>query len=294
MEINARKTKIPLILFLLLISCTGCADKRITVYYTDNVNEYTLRNTYENESDSSIASTETLVNYDSNYASMNDYYSALADNAVSEGRNVVYLTFDDGSSVLTSKVLDILEQYNVKATFFVVGKFSSSDVNAKECYLDILKRGHSLGIHSYTHSRTDIYASLEAFSYDCSKMRDYVYNLTGYTPWLYRFPGGSTSIYADEKMKTQYIPYIESIGMVYYDWNVSSGDGSSDTTAEQIYNNVIQGVSENSVSVVLCHDGIGRENTLTALPKILDTLINDMNCLIIPITENTVPVQFQL
>ena len=223
-----------------------------------------------------------------------EYYSGLVEQAKAEGRKVVYLTFDDGSSGLTPTVLDILDEYNVKATFFVVGAYSGSEENAKTEYNDIINRGHTLGIHSYTHSRAEMYASLEAFSKECDNMYDYVVRLTGYTPFLWRFPGGSATRYADSKLKTEYVPYIENKGLTYYDWNVSSGDGSSKTTTDMIYNNVINGVKTKSVSVVLMHDGSGHEKTVAALPRILDTLINELNCLIVPITESTIPVQYNL
>lgn len=223
-----------------------------------------------------------------------EYYSTLVDEAVANGRKIVYLTFDDGSGTLTPTVLDILDEYNVKATFFVVGAYSPSEEYAKTEYNDIINRGHTLGIHSFTHSRADIYSSLEAFSTDCDLMMEYVINLTGYTPFLWRFPGGSATMYADSRMQTEYIPYIENKGLTYYDWNVSSGDGNESITRDNIYNNVINGVKKKDISVVLMHDGKGHDETVAALPNILNTLINELNCLVVPITESTIPVQSQL
>ena len=235
--------------------------------------------------------TETPTEPPSNTNERDLYYSELVNQAIAENRKVVYLTFDDGSSTLTPSVLNILDEYGVHATFFVVGAHSLGDENAQTMYNEIINRGHSLGIHSFTHNRADIYASLEAFSEDCNKMYDYVIKLTGYTPFLWRFPGGSATMYADHRMQTEYIPYVESKGLTYYDWNVSSGDGSRDACSTDIYNNVINGVMKRNVSVVLLHDGSGHEDTINALPDILDTLINELNCLVVPITESTTPVQ---
>lgn len=219
------------------------------------------------------------------------YYCELVNQAINNGKKVVYLTFDDGSGTLTPSVLNILDEHNVKATFFVVGQYSISDDNARTVYNDIITRGHTLGIHSYTHDRANIYSSLEAFSQDCDKMYNYVIELTGYTPFLWRFPGGSATMFADSRMKTEYIPYVTNKGLIYYDWNVSSGDGSGNISANDIYTNVINGVNKNSISVVLLHDGYGHEETIIALPNILNTLINEMNCLVVPITESTPPIQ---
>ena len=204
---------------------------------------------------------------------------------------IVYLTFDDGSGTLTPTVLDTLDKYGVKATFFVVAEYSPSKDFAKEQYNAILAKDHTLGIHSYTHSRANIYQSLDAFKEDIDSVYNYVYELTGFKPYVSRFPGGSSTSFADERMKTEYIPYVKSKGLIYYDWNVSSGDGNGSITSEQVYNNVINGVRNKDVSVVLMHDGSGHEATVEALPRILDMLINEMNCVILPITQSTTPVQ---
>ena len=218
-------------------------------------------------------------------------YNQIAINAKENGQKIVYLTFDDGSGTLTPAVLDTLDKYGVKATFFVVAEYSPSKDFAKEQYNAILAKDHTLGIHSYTHSRANIYQSLDTFKEDIDSVYNYVYELTGFKPYVSRFPGGSSTSFADERMKTEYIHYVKSKGLIYYDWNVSSGDGNGSITSEQVYNNVINGVRNKDVSVVLMHDGSGHEATVEALPRILDTLINEMNCVILPITQSTTPVQ---
>ena len=218
-------------------------------------------------------------------------YNQIAINAKENGQKIVYLTFDDGSGTLTPAVLDTLDKSGVKATFFVVAEYSPSKDFAKEQYNAIIAKDHTLGIHSYTHSRANIYQSLDAFKEDIDSVYNYVYELTGFKPYVSRFPGGSSTSFADERMKTEYIPYVKSKGLIYYDWNVSSGDGNGSITSEQVYNNVINGVRNKDVSVVLMHDGSGHEATVEALPRILDTLINEMNCVILPITQSTTPVQ---
>ena len=261
--------------------------------FTTQENTTTEENTTTQENTTTEENTTTQEATYSGDMARDEYYASLVEQARADNRKVVYLTFDDGSGMLTPTVLDILDEYGVKATFFVVGAYSSNEDYARTEYNDIINRGHTLGIHSFTHARADIYASLEAFSKDCDRMMNYVRELTGYTPFLWRFPGGSSTMYADSRMKTEYIPYVESKGLTYYDWNVSSGDGSGLTAANQIYNNVINGVKNKDVSVVLMHDGNGHEETIAALRDILNTLINELDCLIVPITESTSPVHAQ-
>ena len=229
----------------------------------------------------------TYEEYD---AARDAYYANQVSIALSEGRQVVYLTFDDGSSTLTPTVLDTLDSYGVNATFFVVGAYCDRSY-AETMYPEIMKRGNSLGFHTYTHSRANIYASFEAFQSDVDTMYQYVYEITGTYPYLFRFPGGTSTSFCDlTVMLEQNIPYITSLGCTYYDWNVSAGDSGSDDQ-DKLYNAVITGITGKSESVVLMHDGAGHDATVAMLPRLLDTLINDMNCLVVPITRSTTPVQ---
>ncbi|MGN0375990.1 MAG: polysaccharide deacetylase family protein [Butyrivibrio sp.] len=299
--------RIYLLLLLLIMLFTGCSQTESTYRTRESVIETenstnrennTSEETFTTEENTTTeeSTTEESTTQEETYSedkARDEYYASLVEQARADKRKVVYLTFDDGPGMLTPTVLDILDEYGVKATFFVVGAYSSNEDYARTEYNDIINRGHTLGIHSFTHARADIYASLEAFSKDCDRMMNYVRELTGYTPFLWRFPGGSSTMYADSRMKTEYIPYVESKGLTYYDWNVSSGDGNGATTANQIYNNVINGVKNKDVSVVLMHDGNGHEETIAALRDILNTLINELDCLIVPITESTSPVHSQ-
>ena len=105
-----------------------------------------------------------------------------------EGLKKVYLTFDDGPSIYTKDILDVLKRYNVKATFFVTGMNSAQ---YSDYYQKILDDGHSLGIHTYSHVYNDVYKSLDSFVEDFNKMRNLIYEQTGEEITLYRFPGGS-------------------------------------------------------------------------------------------------------
>lgn len=197
----------------------------------------------------------------------------------------VYLTFDDGPSNLTPKVLDLLDQYNAKATFFVV-----YNEEYTEYLSEIVKRGHTLALHSYSHDYNKIYASVDAFLSDFSKVYDWVYEETGQRPTLFRFPGGSTN--GKKAVTTEIIKEMQRRGFIYYDWNVSSGDGSNLTTAENIIDNISSTISYHDFPVVLMHDGSGKNATLSALPAVLEKL-SDMGYSFHRLDETMTPVQYR-
>lgn len=181
---------------------------------------------------------------------------------------VVYLTFDDGPSNLTLPLLDVLDRYHVKATFFLVGKTDSQDLKAMKAIVD---RGHGIGVHSYTHNLPQIYANPAAFLDDFKKMHDLIQTTTGVDTRIYRFAGGSVNSYNRTDAKA-IITEMNRRGYLYYDWNVSSEDAVRGTSASQIYNNVIRGVHAHSHSMVLCHNTSAKGKTLAEIPKILETL----------------------
>ncbi len=184
-----------------------------------------------------------------------------------DSEKIAYLTFDDGPSSLTPKVLDLLDEYNAKATFFVVCKNNEE----YDKYLpEIVKRGHTLALHSYSHSYGQIYASKDAFLSDFEKVYDWVVENTGYTPSLFRFPGGSNN--GSSYVVTEIIDELERRGFQYFDWNVSSGDGSNLTTRENIIDNICNNIGNAEHPVVLMHDGSGKNATIAALPTVLKRL----------------------
>lgn len=164
---------------------------------------------------------------------------------------VIYLTFDDGPSKYTLELLEILDKYNVKATFFVVG-------TAGVGYLDeIVDAGHAIAIHSTTHDYETIYASKEAFFDDLLNMQQVIYDRTGVWTTLMRFPGGSSNVVSKKYcpgIMTELTKAVEAQGFQYFDWNVDSRDASDAKTEDDVFNNVVNGVKNRKVSVVLQHD----------------------------------------
>lgn len=171
--------------------------------------------------------------------------------SIEANQKVIYLTFDDGPGKYTEKLLNILDKYNVKATFFVV--------NGK--YNDLIKKeydaGHSVAIHSYTHDYSKIYSSKNAYYEDLNKMREVIYNQTGVYTELVRFPGGGSNTVSRKYcngIMSELTKSIENDGYVYFDWNVSSGDAGETTSTDKVVSNVINGIKGKNVAVVLQHD----------------------------------------
>lgn len=160
---------------------------------------------------------------------------------------VIYLTFDDGPCAYTARLLDILAKYNVKATFFVTNQSRSYVYLIK----DIVEQGHAIGIHTYTHNYSTIYASKEQFFEDFYAIRQLIYDKSGVWTTLHRFPGGSGGT---KPIKKELIAALTSMGYQYFDWNVDSGDSLGNKTTEAVVNAVINGIKNKNVACVLQHD----------------------------------------
>ena len=209
-------------------------------------------------------------------------------NPVKSSGKKVYLTFDDGPSSNTDQILDILKDYDVKATFFVVGKTDERSVKA---YQRIVEEGHTLAMHSYSHKYDEIYESKEAFARDLNSLQEYLYETTGVWPRIYRFPGGSSNTVSKVDMQ-ELIEYLTDIGITYFDWNVASGDAVSRTLpAETIVNNCLSGIEKQKESVILMHDASNKGTTIEALPQIIEAIQEQGDAELLPITDETVPVQ---
>ena len=171
----------------------------------------------------------------------------------SSGNKVVYLTFDDGPGAHTQQLLDILDKYNVKVTFFVTNVNSGyENMIAKEA-----AAGHTVAIHSASHDYKKIYSSVDAYFADLNEMSNIIYAQTGQRPKLIRFPGGSSntvSLKYCSGIMTTLTKAVTDQGYKYFDWNVSSGDADGTTSTEEVYQNVVNGMKIHNVSVVLQHD----------------------------------------
>lgn len=187
-----------------------------------------------------------------------------ADNGV----KVAYLTFDDGpSSKVTPKVLKILDDYNIKATFFILGK-------SLEYHKDMLKviyeKGHAIGNHSYTHDYKKIYASVEAFKEDMMQNDRLIKEVLGpdFSTSLLRCPGGCFG----KKMEKFKLAAAE-IGYTSYDWNCLNGDAEGRLfPKEHLIQKVKATANLNKNLIILMHDTDAKTTTPEALPEIIEYL----------------------
>lgn len=220
-----------------------------------------------------------------------DIYPDMMVNAPAESDYVrelgtVYLTFDDGPSDNTYSILSYLEQYNVKATFFVVPNRSEG------CYAKlkaIAAAGHSIGVHSASHVYKDIYSSVEAYLDDFHEAWDIIYDATGIKTEIFRFPGGSVNDFNTET-RDKIIQEMTRRGFRYYDWNVESGDVDGATWTD-MYNSIPSDIANCYRSIVLMHDSNSTPNTVLVLGDVLHVLVSD-GYKFDKINNDTRPVQF--
>ncbi len=181
----------------------------------------------------------------------------------------------------------ILEKYQVKATFLLTGR---EDEESLRLYQEIHKRGHTVGMHSYTHKYHEIYASTEAFEQDLEQIQGRIFETLGFTCSLYRFPGGSSNQVSELDMQ-EFIRVLNDRKITYFDWNAECGDASSQSyKVKELVDNVMKDVVKYHTSVVLLHDADNKRNTVKALPKMIERLL-DMDAQILPIEEDTTLVQ---
>lgn len=189
-------------------------------------------------------------------------------NTEKSDEKVMYLTFDDGPSANTQKILDILDKYNCKATFFVIGQEPEYFPMIAEAY----HRGHTIGLHSMSHDYEDVYASTDAYFEDLGEIGQVVKDQIGYVPCFTRFPGGSSNTVSQkysEGIMTQLTEMVPERGYQYYDWNLDSGDGASAS-----YETMLEQTNESDPQytnyILLCHDAAAKTTTVDALPAIIE------------------------
>lgn len=228
-----------------------------------------------------------------NYTILKDQYAVLEKTkAQQKNAKVVYLTFDDGPSENTVKILDILDSYNIKATFFIIGKEGGY---AAEICRRLVSNGHSVGNHTYSHEYHDIYSNADSFWEEYQKNDDIFFEITGKHMNIMRFPGGSNNTVSERycrgimKVLTK---QAKEKGIVYFDWNVSSLDAEKLVQNKNvIVNAVLSGVKENKSSIVLMHDNKTKTTTVEALPIIIEEL-KKQGCIFKTLDENVEPIQF--
>ncbi len=253
----------------------NCDDSpNVEIYNTVNTNivgnykvTYTATDKYENKS----SVTRNVVVYEEG------------------GEGVVYLTFDDGpsGSGSTEKILNILKQENVKATFFVTS--NGPDYLIKREF----DEGHTIALHTSTHDYGKVYSSVDAYFADLNAVRDRVQRITGQQVNIIRFPGGSNNTVSNRYnygIMDILTKEVVNRGYNYFDWNLTSGDAGECTTSSCVYNTVVSRLSRQRANMILMHDI--KMFTADALLDIIKYCKNN-GYIFKVIDETTQPIRFK-
>jgi len=248
------------------VQCSGSAD-------TGTAGRYELTYTVRDAAGNTAAAQRQLVVFEKD----------------SEVPDRIYLTFDDGPSEVTSRVLDILQENHVQATFFLLNYPDT----AKPLIRRMIDEGHTVAIHGYSHDYSVIYASDDAFMQNVYRLQQRLEEDFGYHADMLRFPGGSSNTVSRKKnpgVMSRLTKRVEAEGFTYFDWNVSSGDAASAAApSENIIGNVENGLRPNRGNVVLMHDSRTKTTTADALQTIID-YGRANGYVFLPITAGTEPV----
>ncbi|MCQ2558775.1 MAG: polysaccharide deacetylase family protein [Oscillospiraceae bacterium] len=187
---------------------------------------------------------------------------------VRPSQKTIYLTFDDGPGPYTDALLDVLKAYRVKATFFITG----NDSDYENCIGRAYREGHSIAVHTLHHDYATIYSSEEAFFDDFFAAQEIIKRQTGDYTRLFRFPGGSSNTIS-RKYNTgimgRLAKAMTAMGYKYYDWDIDSGDAANARKANDVYNNVTNGILADggTAFVILQHDI--KDYSVNAVEKII-------------------------
>jgi peptidoglycan/xylan/chitin deacetylase (PgdA/CDA1 family) len=226
-----------------------------------------MENEMAEDDPSSQTSTEKVPDYTRMYPNLYTIYSVPKE--MEAGRKIAYLTFDDGPSENTFKVLDILEEKDIKATFFIVG--SAIKKNNEGSLERMLHEGHTIGIHTYSHMCNEIYCSVERFLDDFNTVYQQIYDITGERVNIYRFPWGSNNGYS-KNIKDALMDEMERRGFTCYDWNVDTNDSVGKPSSYSILRNIRRDIKNQDQPIILMHDSSINDLSVQMLPDVIKLL----------------------
>ena len=252
---------------------SGSWAETYTGKYSDSNNSYNVRNGRIEKSIITVGGRRIYVNEYGRAAGgtvevNGEYYNAdpKTGEIIGKINKVIYLTFDDGPGPYTERLINILDKYGAKATFFVNGNKPSYNYCIGKAY----KSGHAIGNHTYSHDYSYCYSSDSAFWSDYNRAENIIKSYTGQGTKLLRFPGGSSNMVSRSYsygIMSRLTSQATNRGIAYFDWNVDCNDAGGTTTSSGVYSNIISGVRGNKYSVVLCHDV--KSYTVNAIEDVL-------------------------
>ena len=212
-------------------------------------------------------------------------FESEPDNPPTENSPVsIYLTIDDGPTQYTSSIVDLLNQYNAKATFFVIGShIPEYEQSIRKLYIS----GHQIGLHSFSHAKEQFYASPEAMLDELQQTNGLIRDILQTQSRIVRLPFGSSEREFSESFRTA----LHDAGYLYWDWTIQSNDLNQNSSPYTVYRNIITQLSESTreEEVILLHDN---ERTLEILPLLLDYLNENSQYSLKTISSLTPPINF--
>ncbi len=183
--------------------------------------------------------------------------------AITSAKTEVYLTFDDGPSEYTDKLLDTLYKYDMKATFFML---KDEMLKYPQVVNRIIKEGHSIGVHGVTHEKCDFYRNESSPLEEMNEANRALWEISGYSTKFIRTPYGTVP-YLSKEQEAQ----LTKEGYIIWDWNIDSRDWSYRNPSKTFYH-VTQDIksSNNSTKVILLHDIKLVNETMELLAKWMD------------------------
>ncbi|XZL93359.1 polysaccharide deacetylase family protein [Clostridium perfringens] len=208
---------------------------------------------------------------------------AMANDTYKGEGKYVFLTFDDGPSNSTEKILNILKDKDVHGTFFVLGSSIEKDSKRQEYLKEELKSGNAIANHSYSHDFKKLYPGnklkIDSFMDEFNKTNDVMQSILGgeFDCKVLRMPGGygTRKYYKDPSLK-EFDDTLQENGIINVDWNALDGDAEGKPySTEEMLNYVKKTSKGKNHVVILMHDAAGKEKTVEILPQIIDYYKNE-------------------
>lgn len=306
-KVNISFILITIVLIILIITCIfiilwlktsinelECKNKELNIAVNNNNDEYkeliNTNNILNEELDKFTNINKTILNEKEEVFKLASQLEKEIVNKKSKSK-IAYLTFDDGPYYSTHKYLEVLDKYNVKATFFTIGLdkekcFDNRDKNCSTVYKKIVDNGHTIANHTYSHLiHNGLYSSADSFVNQVKKQEKLIKDKTGVITNIVRFPGGSGTAQA-YGIKNNAIKKLKSMNYGWVDWSSSNGDGGSVGSTSQAFSTFKKSIDEN-IEVVLLHDY--STVTLAILPDII-TYLEDKGYILLPLFYESIKV----
>ena len=207
---------------------------------------------------------------------------------------IAYITFDDGPYHLTDRILAILKEHKIKATFFTIGLdkdicYDDNRYSCAETYKKIVDNGHTIANHTYSHGIfKGLYSSADSFMYQVKLQQELIEKRTGAKTNILRFPGGSgtSRALAGNNATNQIMQRLKENGYGWVDWTAQDGDGGYLADYNTGWKKFTDSINEN-IEVVLFHD---YNNVTASLLGDAIKYLEDRNYILLPLFYESIKV----